>query len=287
MESPHYKGHQQINGNDLYYEYYKNEASTITLVLIHGFLSSSFSFRRLIPLLKEEYNVVSVDLPPFGNSGKSTQFIYSYENMAKSIIELTQKLGVKEFVVIGHSMGGQISLNIAYLQPDLVKRAVLLCSSGYLERSKQSLILASYLPFFHLIVKRHLARSGVLKNLQNVVYNQSLIDEEMFHGYMRPFLEDDIFKGLTRLIRHREGDLPKEKLHQINTPCLLIWGEQDKVVPLQIGKRLHHDLKHSNLIVFEETGHLVPEERPEEVFLHIRNFIVNDEDATIKANELH
>ncbi|MGG0716060.1 alpha/beta hydrolase [Robertmurraya massiliosenegalensis] len=275
MEYPHYKGHQQINGNDLYYEYYKNEESPLTLVLIHGFLSSTFSFRRLIPLLKEEFNVVCVDLPPFGNSGKSTEYIYSYKNMASSIIELTQKLGVHEFIAVGHSMGGQISLNMAHLRPDLVQKVVLLCSSGYLERSRQSLILASYLPFFHLIVKRHLARSGVLKNLQNVVYNQSLIDEEMFHGYMRPFLEDDIFKGLTRLIRHREGDLPAQVLQQIETPCLLIWGEHDKVVPLQIGKRLHKDLKQSKLIVFEETGHLVPEERPEDVFLHIREFISN------------
>lgn len=275
METPHYKGHQQISGNDLYYEYYKNEKSPLTLVLIHGFLSSTFSFRRLIPLLKEEYNIISVDLPPFGNSGKSTEYIYSYENMANSIIELTKKLGLEQFIVVGHSMGGQISLNMAHLRPDLVQKVVLLCSSGYLERSKQPLILASYLPFFHLIVKRHLARSGVLKNLQNVVYNQSLIDEEMFHGYMRPFLEDDIFKGLTRLIRHREGDLSAQVLQQIESPCLLIWGAHDKVVPLQIGKRLHKDLKQSKLIVFEETGHLVPEERPEDVFLHIKEFISN------------
>ncbi|RTR36028.1 alpha/beta hydrolase [Robertmurraya yapensis] len=273
MEYPHYKGHKLINGNDLYYEYYKNESSSRTVVLIHGFLSSTFSFRRLVPLLQEEYNVLSVDLPPFGNSGKSTQFVYSYENMAKSVIALTQQLGIEQFILIGHSMGGQISLNIAYMQPELVEKAILLCSSGYLERSKQSLILLSHLPFFHLFVKRHLAKSGVLKNLQNVVYRQELIDEEMFHGYMKPFLEEQIFKGLTRLLRDREGDLPENVLQKIETPCLLIWGEQDKVVPLHIGKRLKKDLKNAKLVVLQETGHLVPEERPEEVFSHIKEFI--------------
>lgn len=276
MDQPHYKGHQNINGNDLYYEYYKHDSSTIDIVLIHGFLSSTFSFRRLIPLLKENYNVISVDLPPFGNSGKSAQYIYSYENMAKSVIQLTEILGLKQFVVVGHSMGGQISLNIAYLRPDLVQNAVLLCSSGYSERAKQSLILFSYLPFFHLFVKRHLAKSGVLKNLQNVVYNHSLIDEEMFNGYMVPFLDDNIFKGLTLMIRHREGDLPANIVQQIETPCLLIWGEHDKVVPLHVGKRLHKDLKNSKLIVLEETGHLVPEERPKEVYLHMKSLIEDE-----------
>lgn len=273
MDIPHAKGYKEINGNNIYYEHYQKKGPAKTLVLIHGFLSSTFSFRRLIPYLLEEYNILSVDLPPFGNSGKSIRYFYSYENMAKSIILLTEKLEIEEFVVAGHSMGGQISLNIAHIRPDITKKVILLCSSGYLQRSKQSLILLSYLPYFHLFVKRHLAKSGVMKNLQNVVYNQNLIDDEMFDGYMKPFLQEDIFKGLTRMLRHREGDLPEAVLRKIDTPCLLIWGEHDKVVPLHIGKRLHKDLKNSELIVLKETGHLVPEERPKEVYLYMKDFI--------------
>ncbi|MDQ0155348.1 alpha/beta fold hydrolase [Robertmurraya andreesenii] len=271
------KGKQKINGNDLYYEHYLHETSSKTILLIHGFLSSTFSFRRLIPLLCQEYNVISIDFPPFGKSGKSTRYVYSYNNIAKSILSLLEQLHIREFVVIGHSMGGQLSLNIAYLRPDLVKKVVLLCSSGYLERSKQSLIYLSYLPFFHLFIKRYLEKSGVMKNLQNVVFNQQLIDEEMFQGYMEPFLNEEIFKGLARLLRHREGDLSEEMLHKIETPCLLIWGEEDKVVPLSIGKRLQKDLKNSRLIVLSETGHLVPEERPKEVFQHIVSFLQETE----------
>lgn len=273
MSANPFQGHFNIFGNDLYYEHFKHSSSSETIILIHGFLSSTFSFRRLAPLLEKEHNVLSVDLPPFGNSGKSTQYIYSFENMAKSIIALTEHLQIKDCIVAGHSMGGQISLNMAKLRPELVKKAVLLCSSGYLERSKQSLRLLSYLPFFHLIVKRHLAKSGVLKNLQNVVFNHALIDDEMFNGYMQPFLNENIFRGLAKMVRHREGDLPEQILRQIETPCLLIWGEQDKVVPLHIGRRLHKDLKHSNLIVLKDTGHLVPEERPAEVYQHMKHFI--------------
>lgn len=275
MTSNHFKGHHNIFGNDLYYEHFIHPSSSKTVILIHGFLSSTFSFRRLIPLLEKDYHVLSVDLPPFGKSGKSTQYMYSYENMANSIISLTEFLNIENYAVVGHSMGGQISLNMAYLRPDLAKKVILLCSSGYLEPSKRSLILLSYLPFFHLIVKRHLAKSGVLKNLQNVVFNHALIDDEMFHGYMEPFLNEDIFKGLTRMVRHREGDLSEQILQQMKTPCLLIWGEQDKVVPLHIGKRLHKDLKHSELIVMKDTGHLIPEERPTEVYHYMKEFIEN------------
>lgn len=264
---------KELNGIKVYYEYYPVHSSKKTIFLVHGFLSSSFSFRRMIPLLQREYNVISVDLPPFGKSGKSKRFIYSYENMAKTVIHLLEALSINQVTMIGHSMGGQICLNVAHLRPDLVEKNVLLCSPGYSKRLKPSLVLSSYLPFFHLIVKLKLAASGVQQNLRTVVYDQNLIDDEMLVGYSQPFLEKDIFRALTRMIRDREGDLSPQDLQKIDTPCLLIWGDHDRIVPLSIGRRLHQDLKNSELVVLKETGHLVPEEKPEQVFIHINNFI--------------
>ncbi|MBS4190737.1 alpha/beta hydrolase [Bacillus sp. FJAT-49705] len=261
-----------MNGTDVYYESYSNDSSKETIILIHGFLSSSFSFRRLIPFLTNEYNIISIDLPPFGKSGKSRRFLYSYHNLATTVIQIAEKLHLNKITLIGHSMGGQIALHIAYLRPDLVSSMVLLCSSSYLKKSKPMLIFASYFPFFHIIVKRWLGRSGVEKNLQLVVHDHSLIDKDMEDGYLSPFLEDDIFPALTKMIRDREGDLSKEILHKIDIPCLLIWGEHDKVVPLSVGERLNKDLKNSKLIILKETGHLVPEEKPEEVFRYIKQF---------------
>jgi pimeloyl-ACP methyl ester carboxylesterase len=267
------KGQFEIDKINIYYEYFANPTAKKTVVLLHGFLSSTFSFRRLVPLLCTEFNVISVDLPPFGKSGKTTLYTYSLQNQATTIIRLLEHLGEKKVILIGHSMGGQVALNICYLCPELVEQTVLLCSSGYLKRSKLPLILTSYIPFFYLYVKRWLASSGVEKNLRNVVHDHSLIDEVMLNGYLQPFTQDnEIFKGLTKMIRDREGDLTPEQLKSIETPCLLIWGEHDKVVSVQTGKRLSKDLKNSQLIILEKTGHLVPEERPEEIFNHIINF---------------
>lgn len=264
-----------IQGIPIHYELYHKDASNLkpTIVLIHGFLSSTFSFRRLVPLLAKEYRVVAVDLPPFGKSGKSKDFMYSYKNLASVVIELLETLGIKDFILVGHSMGGQISLNIAKLRPELVRKMVLLCSSGYLDRAKQRLILSSYIPFFSLVLKRKLAKQGVMHSLLNVVYDHSMIDDEMKLGYEEPFYNDEIFTAMTRFIRHREGDLPSTDLQSIDTECLLIWGREDKVVPLSIGERLHRDLKYSELITLEKTGHLLPEERPHHIKEQILQFI--------------
>lgn len=264
---------QLVNNINVYYEFYPHPYSKKTLVLLHGFLSSTFSYRRLIPFLNREYQVLSIDLPPFGKSGKSNNFIYSYKNIAQTVIGLIQSLGLEQITLIGHSMGGQIVLNILHHQPDFAENAVLLCSSSYAKRQRLPLIFSSYIPYFHLYVKFRLARTGIKQNLQNVVYDHSLLNDEMLFGYLQPFLDDEIFIALTRMIRDHEGDLSTLILNQIETPCLLIWGDHDRVVPLTIGERLKNDLKSSELIILKDTGHLVPEERPEDVYRHIQQFL--------------
>ncbi|MDM5330490.1 alpha/beta hydrolase [Neobacillus sp. CF12] len=273
MEEKVYYRNQLVNNINIYYEFYPNPNARKTLVLLHGFLSSTFSFRRLIPYLNKEFQVLSIDLPPFGKSEKSNNFIYSYSNLAQTVIELVQTLGLNEITLIGHSMGGQIVLNILHQQPDIADKAVLLCSSSYAKRSRLPLIIGSYMPYFHLYVKFYLARSGIMKNLQNVVHDHTLISDEMLFGYLQPFLKDEIFLALTRMIRDHEGDLSAGELSRITHPCLLIWGEYDRVVPLSVGERLTKDLTRSELVILRDTGHLVPEERPEDVFLHIKQFL--------------
>lgn len=262
-----------VKGINLHYELYQQDKKKPVLVLLHGFLSSSFSFRRLIPYLKRDYTILSIDLPPFGKSEKSRNFTYSYTNLAQVVIDLINSFHFSNIHLVGHSMGGQICLYIAKQAPELVNKLVLLCSSGYMKRMPKSLIYSSYLPYFHYIVKRKLAKQGVLHNLRNVVHNHDLIDKEMIDGYLEPFSDNGIFMGLTRMIRHREGDLPSEELKKIQHPVILIWGEKDRVVPLSVGKRLHQDLPNSRLVTIKNTGHLVPEECPEKVYEYISEFI--------------
>lgn len=273
MTKPATTGYHPVNKINVYYEFYPNPTSEKTIVLLHGFLSSTFTFRHLIPLLHRNFQVLTVDLPPFGKSGKSSSFVYSYKNMAQTVIHLINHLNLKNITLIGHSMGGQIVLNILHMMPQISDQAILLSSSSYLKRAALPLKYTSYLPFFHLFVKYWLGRTGVKKNLQESLFNHALINDEMIQGYLEPFLSKEIFMALTRMIRHREGDLSEEALKQIQTPCLLIWGEHDKSVPVHIGERLKNDLANAELVVLKETGHAIPEERPNEIFEYVEQFV--------------
>lgn len=110
-----------VDGVNVYYEHYQNPGRQ-TLVCIHGFLSSAFSFRKVIPLLRDRYDIIALDLPPFGQSEKSRTFIYTYQNLANLVIGILEHLQVKQAALVGHSMGGQISLAAALQKPELFSR---------------------------------------------------------------------------------------------------------------------------------------------------------------------
>jgi len=262
----------KIRGVQVHIEHHHIHENRPTLLLIHGYLSSTFSFRRIIPLIKKHFNILALDLPPFGKAEKCVKFVYSYNNLSKIIIDVLRTLKIKNTIGVGHSMGGQILLYAARNRPDLFQKIILICSSGYMKRLHPILVYSSYLPYFSLVVKRHLAQQGIWNSLRNVVYDQYLITEEMLNGYLEPFQDNRIFQALTKMIRDREGDLTPHQLQTIETPCLLVWGEEDRVVPLSVGKRLSEDLPNAQFISLKKTGHLVPEERPLDVSKYIYEF---------------
>jgi pimeloyl-ACP methyl ester carboxylesterase len=254
----------------VYCEYVLNEKPPI--VLIHGFLSSTYTFNRLVPLLIKHFSVVSLDLPGFGRSEKCDSFHYSFTSYAQLIISCMDYFGINKAILCGHSMGGQVVLNIARIAPEKVARLVLLCSSGYMKRASRLLIYISYLPFFQQFLSRYIQKKGAKHGLETALYDRSLITEEMINEYKRPLAEKAFYNSLIRLARHREGDLSSDNLKTINKPVLLIWGEEDRVVPLEVGKRLVGDLPNAKLITFKKAGHLITEEKPEDILTQFCSF---------------
>lgn len=273
MEMEQHGYFTKIRGVQVYQEDYPcKRPNGKTVVLIHGYLSSLFSFRKLIPFLTESFRVLALDLHGFGRSEKSIRFTYSLENYARLIIDILKWHGLKRAVLCGHSMGGQIALRVALLAPDQVDGLILLASSGYLGRPSRRLVYLSYLPFFRWWLRRSFNEQRLIDTLKSVVYDAVQIDEQMIAGYQAPFLEKSIFSSLIRLLRHRDGDLTEEELKRVTVPVLLIWGVEDAILPLEVGRRLQRDIPRSQLVILKKTGHLVPEEAPEKVFWEIRRF---------------
>ncbi|TCP30597.1 pimeloyl-ACP methyl ester carboxylesterase [Scopulibacillus darangshiensis] len=269
---------KKINDVEIYYEHHgcPLKEQRPVLVMVHGYLSSAFSFRTLIPYLSDSFTIFALDLPGFGQSEKSVKFFYSLDNYARLVIGFLDAMALKKAVLVGHSMGGQISLYAANQAPDRIVQVVGLSASGYLGRLRLWLRWASYLPFMSYYLQYFFRKKDIMQTFLEVVHNRDLVTNEMVEGYLAPLKNIDFYRSLVRLMRHREGDLTPLVLHTIRQPVLLLWGIEDRVVPVSVARRFKRDLPEVTLRTFENTGHLLPEEKPEEVATEIKSFINQD-----------
>ncbi|MFS0786914.1 alpha/beta hydrolase [Shouchella sp. 1P09AA] len=273
---PNDASYLHIRSASIYYEWFKSQQPKKgTLLLVHGIFASVHCFYRVIPALRQHYDVICCDLPGFGRSSKGNGSVYSFTSYAQQLVELMAQFNIPSYHVIGHSMGGQIALYLALRYPDKVRSISLLASSGYLKPVKKQLQFATYLPYLEqsLTWFMHYKKPRVKQMLRDAVYNQRCLTKDMITQYERPLTDPLFINGLIQLTRQREGDLSKEQLRQIQQPTLILSGVNDPLISVETSYALHRDLSNSRMHVIKHCGHLLLEEKPKQVHQHINHFL--------------
>ncbi|QDI90118.1 alpha/beta hydrolase [Salicibibacter halophilus] len=272
-----YVDHYPVQPEEVNVQHYpasNSDAPRRLFVLIHGFMSSAYSYQAMIPELRLYGEVVTFDLPGFGKSKKTLRYHYSYAQYAKTVDSIIKPYVTEqtEVVPVGHSMGGQIALRLPKTMSRPPKKIVLLASSGGIARLPSWLRTATYLPFFSFWLRRYIRKHDVRNILDEVIYDSSMITNEHVYAYEKPLREKAMYKALAKFIRHRDSDLTRKELAAIDVPVLLLWGEADSIVPLQVGEKLVSALPCARLATYPEIGHLLSEEMPAETAKAIQSF---------------
>ena len=133
MSHPTYKS-VDVDGIEVFYREAGN-AGKPTLLLLHGFPSSSHMFRDLIPLLSERFHLVAPDLPGFGRSAMPSRgdFTYTFENVAKIIARFTEKVGLSKFAMYIFDYGAPVGLRVAMQHPDRITAIISQNGNAYEE----------------------------------------------------------------------------------------------------------------------------------------------------------
>ncbi len=251
-------------------------------VLIHGWSSSSFTWQTILPMLNQRYHCIAVDLPGFGKSPAPAQTptIEWYAELIDALIDHFSPH--RSALVLGHSMGGQITATLALNHPGKVEQIILLnpSLSGRLS-SRVRLLLAP-----HVYAERNPFIEWLLFNLAKTPldYTDRLLKPSNFAE--RAMLSEDHYthirrdarrrgQGLTRAYAYRairEGDL-RGKLGKIDIPALVIWGAEDNVVPLRDAGLVAQESSRADLRIIPNAGHWPQFEQTEATLLHIRNFL--------------
>lgn len=256
-----------------------------TLLMIHGLGGNASHWKRNIETLSKKFRCIAVDLPGYGNSstverGEADTQLDFYADVIASLLK---KLKIPTASVMGHSMGGQVSMILALKYPALVNKLVLVAPAG-LETftAAEAKVLTGYATTaFYMaqdsaaIAKSYLANFFRMPDAAAILVNERIALKLCagFEAYCR-----QIPMGVKGMLAHPVTD----ELKKISQPVLVLYGEQDALIP---NKFLHPSLTvtavaamaksipGSSIKIIPEAGHLLQYEKPEAVNEAVIHFL--------------
>ncbi len=237
-----------IDGQTIYFkEYSDGTKDKPALLMLHGYGGSSDGFSAIYDHLSKRFTIVSVDVLGFGRSSKPSDFIYTFPNEANLYYKLMTKLGFEEFAVMGHSMGGEIALNIANLYPDAVTELVLIDAIGVETLTEETDI--------------------AIPEVDN-----SLSDTSAAVPYDAAQVKHQDEPGYDIALNKMWHTLPEISASRINMPTLIVWGEDDPEVPLTDGEQFAEMLPSSKLKVIKGGNHAPFRKQTDEFLQSVDDF---------------
>ncbi|MGM0845468.1 MAG: alpha/beta fold hydrolase [Bacillota bacterium] len=241
-----------------------------TVILLHGFCGNSDYWERVMPLL-DQFRVIAVDLRGHGESG-IPEGGYSIDDMAKDIYYFMDQKQLKDVYMLGHSLGGYVTLSFAENFPDKLK--------GY------GLIHSTPMPDDESAKEK---RTDSIKKIESEGMH-AFIDELVPNLFNRDRLEElkvevDKAKEIgyntspagaketLKAMRSRGGF--QHVIENSRLPVLLVAGAKDQVVPKE--KTFISDGGHIKKVLLEESGHMGIFEEPEKLAYEIKNFLAENE----------
>lgn len=275
--------HAVINGSKIFYRE-AGPANAATILLLHGFPTSSHMFRNLIPLLADTYHLVAPDLPGFGFSDAPDrkQFRYTFENLAKVIDGFTQALGLQRFAIYVFDYGAPVGFRLALGHPERITAILSQNGNAYVEG-----LSAGWNPIQKYWKEQTEQNRAALRDFlkpeatkwQYVhgVQEESLVAPESYTLdsalLARPGNDDiqlDLFLDYSRNI----ALYPKfhEYFRKNQTPLLAVWGKNDPFFLPQGAEAFKRDNPNAE-VRFYDTGHFALETHHWEIARDIRDFL--------------
>ncbi len=259
---------------------WKSEGQGTPVVLLHGFGANSYSWRNVVPELSKSCRVITVDLKGFGESPKPNDGRYSIHDQGALVRELIREEDLRDVTLVGHSYGGGVALSAFIAMANDGDRRI--CRLILID----SLAYPQTYPWFIKVLRTPVLRSlstrtprkerEVRKVLEACYYDTSRITEDQVAQYAVPTYSPGATCALRTVARQiAPPDLATfvQSYRTIDVPTLIIWGSCDRIVPLDIGRRLNEAIPKSKLVVIDECGHIPHEEQPDRTLDIMRDFL--------------
>lgn len=248
--------------------YYQDVGTGYPVVLVHGMASDHTVWEGLIPLLKDNYRVLAVDLRGHGLSTK-TKGPYNMELFASDIVRLLDSLGINKAHFIGHSMGGAVIQELALDYPDKVQSLTLISSFCSVDTHLKDRLLDL------MKILDDEGFNAFFDACLNLTYTPDFKarNQELFKEVMDIMAKSTSIPALKESIKACLKINFKDSLIKINIPTLIIAGLKDVFTPPYHAEELNNRISNSKIEIMKGVGHNLPVETPQDIFFLINSFL--------------
>ena len=239
------------------YQFVETKGQGETLILLHGLFGTLDNFQYLLKDFGKTYNVIAPIMPVFELPLRHV----SVAGLVDFMVGFVDFKKLSKFHILGNSLGGHIALLYALKEPSHVLSIILTGSSGLYEKA-----MGTTFP-------RREDKEYIRKKIQSTFYDPASASDAMIDEVFAAVNDrGKVIRAISMAksaLRHNLAD----KLGQINTPALLIWGKQDAITPPFVGEKFKELLPNSTLFFIDKCGHAPMLERPEEFNKYLTDFL--------------
>lgn len=236
------------------------------IVLIHGSNASLHTWEPWVKRLGGQYRIVSLDLPGHGLTGTHPSGDYDYPIFVDVVDKVLVKLGIDRAVIGGNSMGGGVTWMYALAHPEKVEAMILVDAAGAprWEATRKAPIglRIARMPVLRDIAKIITPRSMIESSFKTSVSVKSVATPAAIDRYWEllryPGNREATIKRFS--YTHNNHPATKEKLATLKIPTLILWGEEDNLIPVKSAKWFADVIPESRLIIYPKVGHIPMEE---------------------------
>lgn len=237
-----------------------------TVLMLHGFPTSAYLWRNIMPKIAETHRVIAIDLPGYGKSDKPLSPSYSFNFYNKLLTEFLKQLNIQKVNLVMHDLGGPIGLLWAIKNREAVSSLVFLNTLVYSNFSWA--VIAFTLALKMPLVKDWISSpKGITWAMRFGVQNKKRIVGELLANYQDPFIEKSDRKALLKSASNLSINAFKEierELPKFTIPVGIIYGEKDRILPhvAKTMQRIKVDLPQTEIIALPNCGHFLQEDEP-------------------------
>jgi pimeloyl-ACP methyl ester carboxylesterase len=247
----------------------------LPIVLIHGTSASLHTWEGWAGELSKSRRVVSFDLPGFGLTGPAPDNDYSMAAYVRFVGQLLDALHIERCVLAGNSLGGYIAWSSALAMPKRVEKLILVDASGYPLASTSVPIgfRIAAIPGLRNLFESILPRRIVEASVRSVYGDPGKVTEQLVDRYYELALREGNRQALGRRFTVLLKEDNSRHIAEIRQATLILWGGRDRLIPPAQAERFHKDIAGSQLVMFDDLGHVGQEEDPARTVAAVKRFL--------------